>query len=231
MRTNMSTDIRRQYDLLGIRPISGGSGESGEGGEAKVEDASAGESGGSTTQQSEASKAIEFTTDQHKEIDRIVAKNLREAKAKWGEEVAAAAAEAKAQEDKAREQDEAVKRGEFEKVKTGLETERDTAKTEADTLKDRVEQYEALAAKRVDALKDELKLPDEVMKRFPDDADSLVKLTWLEEQGELAKLYRTEGGGPKDGVKLPKTPDANGTVPEMTKEQQAAYDRQFVRSF
>ena len=129
------------------------------------------------------------------------------------------------------EQDEAVKRGEFEKVKTDLESERDAAKTEADTLKDRVEQYEALAAKRVDALKDELNLPDEVMKRFPDDADSLVKLTWLEEQGELAKLYRTEGGGPKDGVRLPKTPDANGTVPELTKEQQAAYDRQFVRSF
>jgi hypothetical protein len=129
------------------------------------------------------------------------------------------------------EQDEAVKRGEFEKVKTDLEAERDEAKTEADTLKARVEQYETLAAKRVDALKDELKLPDEVMKRFPDDADSLVKLTWLEEQGELAKLYRTEGGGPRDGVKLPKTPDANGTVRELTKDEQAAYDRQFVRSF
>ena len=54
---------------------------------------------------------------------------------------------------------------------------------------------------------------------------------WLEEQGELAKLYRTEGGGPRDGVKLPKTPDANGTVRELTKDEQAAYDRQFVRSF
>jgi hypothetical protein len=133
----------------------------------------------------------------------------------------------------ARERDEAEKRGEFDKVRVSLETERDTFKATAATLAERVEQYESLAMKRVDALKDELKLPDEVMKRFPADADALAKLSWLEEQGELAKLYRTQQGGPKDGVKHPETPDANGNGKplELTKEQQAALDRQFARSF
>jgi hypothetical protein len=213
--------------IYGRQFFEADTGDGGGGGESSTDSKTDPKATTETPPKTEDTATVTFSAEQQKFIDKLMGDARKE-----GRQAAEKAAnDAKAAADAERERQDQEAKGQYEEVKASLIQERDTAKTEADTLKARVEQYEALAAKRVDALKDELKLPDEVMKRFPDDADSLVKLTWLEEQGELAKLYRTEGGGPKDGVKLPKTPDANGTVPEMTKEQQAAYDRQFVRSF
>ncbi len=110
------------------------------------------------------------------------------------------------------EQDEAVKRGEFDKVKASIEEQRDAAKSEADSLKSRVEQYEALMARQLAARKVELKLPEEIMKRFPADADVLTQLEWLEEKAADIAIIRAEHGGPANGIIHPKTPLPNGVT-------------------
>lgn len=111
-----------------------------------------------------------------------------------------------------RERLEQEKRGEFAQVRQSLETERDEAKAALADRDARVEAYEKLAAARVESLKVDLKLPEEVLKRFPADAEILAQLAWLEEQGDLATVYRTEGGRPTNGARVPATPQSQGVT-------------------
>lgn len=103
-------------------------------------------------------------------------------------------------------------KGEFDKVKQSLIEERDAVKSDKDAMAAKVASYEKLAAARVESLKVDLKLPEEVLKRFPADAEILAQLAWLEEQGDLATVYRTEGGRPTNGARVPATPQSQGVT-------------------
>jgi hypothetical protein len=142
------------------------------------------------------------------ELDARMAAARKEGKS--AAEKAAADAQTAAQAE--RERKEAEERGEFHKVRESLESERDTAKSEADSLKSRVEQYEQLMQRQLASRKAELKLPEEIMKRFPADADVLTQLEWLEEKAADIAIIRAEQGGPANGIIHPKTPLPNGVT-------------------
>lgn len=168
-----------------------------------------------------ATDAVTFTDAQQKELDRLIGKARQEGRT--AAEQAAAAAETQRQADAARQAD--IAKGDFEKVKTDLETERDTAKTERDGLAQKVTAYEALTTTRVAALKAEL--PAEAVEDFPADGDPLDQLTWLEGRKALVEKLAPASGDTKPRV--PATPPANGKPNGLTKEQQEAVNRQYRR--
>ncbi len=109
-----------------------------------------------------------------------------------------------------RERLEQEKRGEFDKVRQSLETERDEAKAALADRDAKVASYEKLATKRVEAVK--AGIPAEALEDFPDDADALEQLTWLEGRAALlAKLI--PAGTATGGGRVMATPQPQGTMP------------------
>lgn len=109
-----------------------------------------------------------------------------------------------------RERDEEVKRGEFDKVRTDLESKLTAADSEVQALAAKVEKYEKLTASRVDAIKGEL--PAEAVEDFPAEADAIDQLEWLEGRKTLlAKLAPAAANG-NGHPRVPATPQAQGNV-------------------
>lgn len=152
------------------------------------------------------SDAVTFSDAQQKEINRLIGKARQEGRD--AEKQVNATAEQERQAEAARQAE--IEKGNFEKVKTDLETERDGFKTERDQLTAKVDRYEALTKTRVDAIKGEL--PAEAVEDFPADADAIDQLEWLEgRKALLAKLAPAAAQG-NGHPRVPATPPAQGNV-------------------
>ncbi len=133
---------------------------------------------------------VTFSDEQQRELNRLIARETR--KAAETEKAAAEAAQeatrkqAETEADRKKQED----AGEFEKVRTGIEQERDTFKGERDTLKG---EHDALStyfeAQYMAALKD---LPDVVKAFAPaEDASFETKSKWLTTAQEQARKLST----------------------------------------
>jgi hypothetical protein len=207
MRHAIKQDTQRLYEMFGIRPIGGGSGESENDGTNDDGNEQNDSTAGSPPENKGGSEPIQFTPDQHKEVDRIVAKKLAEANAKRDQQAREAEEVAK----RKAEQDQQLARGEFDQVKAAIETERDQVKAEAERIRSENERYAALATKRLESLKADLDLPAEVMKTYPTDAPILDQLDWLEDRAAIWEAARQANGGPKGAV-VTATPKAAGST-------------------
>ena len=125
---------------------------------------------------------VGFSEDQQREVNRMLA---RERKAERDRALADAKAEAdrKAEEDrKARERADAEAKGDFEKVKSDLTTERDTIAGERDDLKARYDRALAIITPQVEA--DWKDLPEEVTALYEGADDDIL--------AKAAHLHRTK---------------------------------------
>lgn len=131
----------------------------------------------------EENKPRTFTQE---DLNRIVAREAKKAADK-----ARADRDAEIQTEAQRTKDEAA--GEFEKVKSSLAGERDTAIGERDTYKTRVETLEKLAT---DRLTDLMKaIPKEIADLGPDEDTPIEKrLAWAEKAAKAAAVTTDNGG-------------------------------------
>ena len=166
-----------------------------------------------TPPSTEVPAKVTFTPEQQAAIDALIGSARKEGKAA----AERAAQEAKDAADAARTRADQEAKGQYEAAKQALEGERDTAKRERDELAQRVEKYEGIAKKQVEALKGDL--PGEATEDFPADADPVTQLEWLESRKALiAKLApATQGTG---HPRVPPTPQPQGRA-NPTEQQMA----------
>ncbi|HXH59677.1 hypothetical protein [Iamia sp.] len=124
-----------------------------------------------------------------------------------------------------RERKAAEDRGEFDKVRTGLERERDTHKADADALKAERDRAIEVLSKQIESRRDAL--PDEVKATFPADAAPLAQIEWLDSpaiQGWV-KALGAQTDTYRDALR-----GAAGVIPQsrgdMTDAQRVAQERQ-----
>lgn len=146
---------------------------------------------------------VEFTAEQQAVIDALIGTARKEGRT--AAEQAAADAKAKADADAALA--EQVKQGKFEEAETEYKRQLGELTTERDGLKEKVTAYETLIAAQVDAAK--AALPAEALTGYPEDADPLVRMTWLTERETLIKALGVKANG-ETPPRLPKTPAPNG---------------------
>lgn len=166
---------------------------------------------------------VEFTPAQQKELDRIAAAARKE-----GRDAANQAAADKAAADKAtKDAADAEARGEFDTVKGTLQKSIDDLTTDRDTLKAKVESYDAILTPLVKERHDALKAADaEVAQGFPADADPLTQLAWLDDPRTKAVLAKQDERA--DALRLwPNTPPPNGNgkpeVKSLVDRRQAGF--------
>lgn len=170
------------------------------------------------------SDAVTFTEAQQKEINRLIGNARKEGRT--AAEQAAAQVESDRQADAAREAAEA--KGEFETVKQSLIGERDTAKAELVTATEQVTAYAAIVAEQVETLKQAL--PAELLADYPQDGTPLAQLQWLKDRQQVYEVAKTAAGVAPNVTRLAQTPQGQSAKPgDVTKEQQAAFDRQYAR--
>jgi hypothetical protein len=198
-----------RYALLSPEGEGGGTGggEGNQGGEGGT---------GGTQQDDDPLKGL--TPEQRKAVDRHAdskaAAARRDTEAAVKQRIESEQAEKKRLEDESRERDEATKRGEFDKVKTSLEGERDTFKSQAETEKQRAERAIALLTGQIKSRVDAL--PDRLKDTFPKDADPLEQIEWLDDPrtveavslatqqtGDRAEQLRGASGKPIQGQGAP----------------------------
>jgi hypothetical protein len=209
--TMTRTDALALYRQFGLPPIGGGSGEEDDAAAKAAEDAAA----KAKAEEEAKAKAEQDDLDKLGVGDKGKEAIRREREARKVEEDARKAAEAElakfrtAEQEreaarKKAEEDEAIKRGEFEKLANERATAIESLTGERDGYKTKVDRYAAIAAKQVE---ERLKaLPDEAKEDFPKDADALDQLAWVDARAQLvAKLTPQTGAG----VRLPITPQAN----------------------
>lgn len=131
-------------------------------------------------------------------------------------------ANAKLEEERVKkEQEDALKAGEFDKVRASLESERDKHKTEAETtaqqLADAEEQLASVVAEKVKTL--EATADKDLIAAFPKDAKPLDQLRWLNDPRTLAAMrtaeeaQRVSDANAKPKVPGNPKPNANGKEP------------------
>ncbi len=158
-----------------------------------------------TPPKQEEKAPVTFTAEQQSVLDKLIGDARKD-----GKTIAErAATDAKAQADADRLRVEQEAKGEFDKVKQSLIEERDAVKTDKNEMAAKVASYEKLALKRVEAVK--AGIPAEALDDFPDDADALEQLTWLEGRAALlAKLI--PAGAATNGARVPATPQSQGVT-------------------
>lgn len=127
-----------------------------------------------------------------------------------------------------RERQEAIKRGEFDQVKTDLEQRIAAASGERDQLTTRLTAYETALTPMIDSLKGEL--PAEALKGYPEEADAVARLAWLQERKELVATLRPAGDG-TPAPRVPATPRPNGATPPADPAKDERARRQAMRSY
>lgn len=169
-----------------------------------------------------------LTPEQEKEVNGRIAAARRQAeadaKAKFDKDAAD-----RAEADRVdKERKDAEAKGEFDKVRTSIEAERDTFKTEAMTAKERNAKYEEVIGpiieerlKPFEALNDK-----DLMADFPKDADALTKLAWLNDpwKQKLIAAQATTNSKYLNHVNTPK-PNADGTpqIKSLVSKREAGY--------
>ena len=168
----------------------------------------------------EPQKSDSFTADQQRIIDKIVATARKEGR----EAAEKAAKDREAQSEKDRERDDLVRKGKFEEAEAQYKNDLAAAKAERAELDTKVQKYQDLTAARVENLKTEI--PEEALEDFPEDADMLIQLEWLESRKALLAKLNVGGGG--GNVKPPPTPKPGGAGTEKpTDKQLEAVRRQY----
>jgi hypothetical protein len=149
------------------------------------------------------SGAPQFTTEQQKQIDRLIAERLKSARAKWD-------ADTKTEADKAKAEAEAAQLKEQQKWQELAEKNEGRVK-QLEPLTGRVEKLEGAVAKlldaKIEALGDEARTAVDAL---PGEPGALEKLEWLTANEKLFKRDadpKTPGGGtPVRGIRKPGQP-------------------------
>lgn len=163
--------------------------------------------GGTPPESPPKEEKVTFSPEQQQYLNNLLAAERKEAEEKTALKIKADA-DLKAQSEReARERDEAAARGEFDKVRTDLESKVTTIEGERDALAGEAESLRTyFDAQYTAALKD---LPDVITAFKPaDDASFSVKADWLskaKEQAVKVGKMQTPGNNPNPSP-------ANGTV-------------------
>ncbi|MDQ3167815.1 MAG: hypothetical protein M3P94_04100 [Chloroflexota bacterium] len=140
-----------------------------------------------------------FTPEQEAELNRRMVAARREGEADGKKKVESSVTAKAEDERKERERKEAEARGEFDKVKSDLTSERDTAKAEATSLKAENDQLRAFFDGQVAAA---LRTLPDALKDFDPgpDAPFAARASWLEKaQKRAAELGESTGGNRGNG--------------------------------
>jgi len=177
-----------------------------------------------TPPSTEASGEVTFTEAQQKAIDRLVGKARQEGRD--AEKQANTTADEERQAEAARQAE--IAKGNFEKVEADLKKERDGAKADRDSLKTSLDAANAIVSEQVEALKKDL--PDELLTTFPTNGTPIDQLSYLKDRQTVFEAAKAAAGVAATNVtRLPATPKATSKPDGITKEQQAAVDRQYAR--
>jgi hypothetical protein len=137
-----------------------------------------GDKGGDATKP----KTVEFSDEQQSEVNKRIAAARRQAEADAKARFEKDATDRAEAERVEKERKDAEAAGEFDKVRTSIETERDTFKTRAETAEAKAGEYEKLITPIVTERLDRLKAASaEVAKGFPAEASVLDQLAWLDD--------------------------------------------------
>jgi hypothetical protein len=156
MRTKSS--VLAEYERLGIKPVSGGSGEDPDGSTTPAPVVT-------TTPAPESAKPAAFDEAQQSKVSELIAEARAEGRR------AAEAAAKKAQDDleAERKRTDLEKAGEYEEAKKSLVEDLATVTGERDALATKIARYETIAKGQVDSLKKDI--PEEALAKFPADGD------------------------------------------------------------
>ncbi len=179
-----------------------------------------------TPPKTEVPAPVTFTPEQQAELDRLIGKARTEGKSA----AERSAQEAKDAADAAKAITDQEAKGQYEAAKQSLEGERDTAKTDAATLKTQIDAANVVIAEQVESLKGDL--PKELLTDYPADVTPLDQLVWLKREAARFEVAKAAAGVTTTNVtRLVATPAAVGQASGVTKEQQAAIDRQYRVGF
>lgn len=159
---------------------------------------------------------VMFTTEQQAAINKMIGDARRD-----GRKAAETDAERKRREsDESRERDEQIKRGEFDAVRTGLETKVTELSTVKDTLAQTLTAYETEFAPVIAAKL--AAVPETAKAGFPQDASPLEQLKWLNDPRTVALIEREAEtqkiADARNGARNPMTPIPNGNAKEAAQE-------------
>lgn len=187
-----------------------------------------------TRTETETTDVLAGLTDaQRQEINRRAANARRDGEQSAAAKLKADADKAKADEDAKREADEAAKRGEFDKVREGIERERDDFKGKAETAQQRADWATGVLADqladRVKALDADPDLAKAYKADFPDgqEHDLREQMKWLAHPGTKSALAKAtaETQDRRDALR-----GAAGVVPpargDLTDAQRITQERQ-----
>ncbi len=161
----------------------------------------------------------QFDETQQKHINDLLAAERKNAEERTEQRVRDEQAAKDREAEEKRQRDEQAKRGEFDEIRKELEGKLTAADSEKQTLTQKVEKYEAIAKKQVEALKGDL--PGEATEDFPAEADPVTQLEWLESRKALiAKL--APATQQNQHPRVPATPKPQGRANPT--EQQMADD-------
>lgn len=174
------------YDRYGVLPkVGGGDHEEGEG-------------EGDGQNESTEKTRVEFSAEQQAEINRIVAKEVKDAKRKAREDRDAELQREKAQADAEAQRQQQEAAGEFEAVKASLTEERDAATSRLSQIEGEYEAISGYFTQQYEAALEEL--PDFITAFKPaDDATFSQKAEWLskaQEQARKVDAHKVRGNGP-----------------------------------
>lgn len=157
-----------------------------------------------TPPKTEESPKVTFTDEQQKELNKLIANARREGKA--AAEKDANDVKAKAEADAERSRQEAA--GEYEKAKTTLTAERDTAASERDGYKGKLETL--LADLKPEIEKAWAGLPAEVSALYEgEDDDVLAKRSFMTKHAALIEKLAGKVEEEKQKLRTPRTPVPN----------------------
>lgn len=152
--------------------------------------------------------AVTFTAEQEAEINRRMAATRKATEADVKKRFETEVEERKRLADEEAERTRQIAAGEFDKVKTGLETERDGFKTRAETAEQRAERAITLLQGRVaEQVKTLTERDAELAKAFPADADVLDQIAWLEDPRTKRVLHDDPATAT---FRMPRTPNPDG---------------------
>ena len=158
------------------------------------------------------SSEIVFTPEQQELINKRIASARREGRTAAESE----AAEAKRKADEATANQKLIEAGEFDKVRQSLESERDAATTERDSLKSRLETALTLIGATVD--QEWKAAPEAVTKLYKgEDTDVLAKRQHLADHVDIIAALIGKQDERKQAAGFGRTPKPNGSLTNLEK--------------
>lgn len=166
--------------------------------------------------------AVTFDASQEAEVNRRIAAARKQAEAEAKRKVETEAEAKRKAEEEERQRQAQIAAGEFDKVKADYEATIASLSTESTTAAERITAYEAAITPLVDALKGEL--PAEALADYPEAADAVTRLGWLQARKTLVSALRPDSLVVV--ARTPKTPipEGNGVkITSLVDKRQAGY--------